>query len=108
MIAERLQEQVLNFSAEYQRFKERKGFSHALGIIGGSSEEDPSTNKAVLLDTCRLAQAHVGNFAIVSGGTTKDGVSELAPDIGRELGLPTIGVLTPIRNKMGLRGCHSG
>ncbi len=91
MNREKILDNSSNLFTEYQKFKERLGFSHALGIIGGSSEENLSREKKLLIEGCRLIQAKIGNFCIISGGTKK-GVPELALDIGRELGLSTIGI----------------
>ncbi|MBI5358196.1 hypothetical protein HZB69_01030 [Candidatus Amesbacteria bacterium] len=91
MNSERIPDNNSDLSAEYQKFKEGKSISHTLGVIGGSSEEDLSSQKNLLIEGCKLIQTKIGNFGIISGGTRK-GVPDLALDIGRELGIPTIGV----------------
>lgn len=78
-------------SLEFQKFQEKEGFSSALGIIGGSNSEYLPAYKQLITEGCRLAQVKSGSFAIVSGGT-HGGIPEMALDIGKNLGLPTIGV----------------
>ncbi|MBI2268537.1 MAG: hypothetical protein HYU80_03825 [Candidatus Blackburnbacteria bacterium] len=80
-----------NLHSEYQSFKEREGFSHVLGVIGGSSTEQVPKYSNFLIEGCRLTKIRLGKFAIISGGT-QGGVPELALDVAKTLRLPTIGV----------------
>lgn len=82
----------------FRNFKESEGFTHVIGIIGGSSVENIPYYHNLITSQLAIVKQQLGIFAITSGGT-QGGVPEMALDIGYELGLPTIGVFPEAKCK---------
>ncbi|RJR30424.1 hypothetical protein C4564_00400 [Candidatus Microgenomates bacterium] len=86
---------------EYKLFKERTGFTRAMGIIGSSNPKD-LTDKSLWLEQGLIAlRKNIGNFAVISGGT-EGGIPEVAIEVASKIGLPAIGVYPEAGRKYAL------
>lgn len=88
---ERFTQKGTDIEIAFREFKEKTGFSHVVGIIGGSNKEDDSKHTNFLYQGLSLVKKRLGKFAILSGGT-REGIPEVALNVARLLELPTIGV----------------
>jgi predicted Rossmann-fold nucleotide-binding protein len=89
-MTEKLRINSSDIPEQFRLFKERVGFTKAIGIIGGSGDGKLESYKEILTEAFEQIKLQFGKFAIVSGGTG-GGVPELALDTARKVGLPTIG-----------------
>ena len=90
-MTERQLDNPQNLIEQYKSFKEREGYSKAIGIIGGSDDKNLQSYEEILLQTFESVKLNFGKFAVVSGGT-RGGVPESALKIAKIMELPTIGV----------------
>lgn len=87
-------------SQEIARLKETTGTEFILGILGGSTIENPDFHKHILNGL--LMSLENKNIAVLTGGT-QGGIPEYACTIASEHNIPTIGVLPESCQKYALK-----